>query len=50
VTYDELVDKVTERTKGTEGDPLTREEVEQIVNATLMELGAGGPSTLEDQP
>jgi hypothetical protein len=33
-----LVDRVTARTKGTAGDPLTREEVAHVVRATLNEL------------
>jgi hypothetical protein len=37
--YDELVDRVTRRTHGTRNDPLTRDEVEQVVAATLLELG-----------
>lgn len=42
VDYDELVDRVAGATKGTAGDPLTRDEVEQVVAATLVEL-AGVP-------
>ena len=38
VQYDQLVDRVTQRTHGSRGDPLTREEVEQVVQATLHEL------------
>ena len=41
-TRDGLVDRVAEKTKGTEGDPLTRPEVEQVVDATLQELGDRG--------
>lgn len=35
MTRAELIDKVAANTQGTKGDPLTREEVEVIVNATL---------------
>lgn len=35
---DKLIDAVTAKTKGTKGDPLTREEVAPIVEATLAEL------------
>ena len=42
-TRDSLVDRVADKTKGTEGDPLTRAEVEQVVDATLQELGDRGP-------
>jgi nucleoid DNA-binding protein len=38
MTTDELIDAVTARTKGTAGDPLTRDEVAQVVRATLDEL------------
>ena len=38
LSRDELVDRVTARTKGTAGDPLSRAEVEQVVDATLLEL------------
>ena len=42
-----LVDRVTERTKGTAGDPLSRAEVEQVVRMTLVELGGDGVLVLE---
>lgn len=40
MSYDvaKLVDEVARRTRGTKSDPLTREEVEQIVLATLAVL------------
>ena len=38
LSRDELVDRVTARTQGTAGDPLTRAEVEQVVDAALLEL------------
>ena len=38
--YDELVDRVAARTHGTRGDPLTRDEVEQVVAATVAELAS----------
>ena len=38
-----LVSAVTERTQGTAGDPLSRGEVEQVVRATLDELGIALP-------
>lgn len=34
----EFIDEVAERTHGTVGDPLTREEVEQVVMATAKVL------------
>jgi len=43
----ELIDAVTAKTKGTKGDPLTREEVELVVRATLAELIAGGTVSLQ---
>ena len=44
ITLAELVDAVAARTHGTRGDPLARGEVEQIVEATLLELEAAGAS------
>jgi len=44
-----LIDRVTERTRGTAGDPLTRDEVAQVVNATLDELGAEPLSEQEQE-
>ena len=37
--YEDLVTKVVERTRGTEGDPLSRAEVAQVVSVTLAQLG-----------
>jgi hypothetical protein len=45
--FNDIVDRVTARTKGTAGDPLSRAEVEQVVAATLEELGARGVVVLE---
>ena len=44
----DLIDRVTARTKGTHGDPLTREEVAQVVEATLKELGDELPEVLDE--
>ena len=41
MTKEDLIDRVTARTHGTAGDPLTREEVAQVVDATLAELATG---------
>ena len=38
-TRDGLIDHVTAHTKGTAGDPLGRDDVAQVVNATLAALG-----------
>lgn len=38
----QLVDRVTEDTHGTQGDPLSREEVEQVISATLVALSDAG--------
>jgi len=38
MAWDDLVDRVAKRTHGTRNDPLGREEVEQVVAATLAEL------------
>lgn len=38
MTLDEFIDKVAERTSGTQSDPLTREEVDQVVRATFAVL------------
>ena len=46
---DALVDRVTERTQGTAGDPLTRPEVEQVVKATLQELLGEVPNQPPDE-
>jgi hypothetical protein len=47
----DLIDRVTAKTKGTAGDPLTREEVAQVVDRTLAELGAEIPPVeAEDEP
>jgi len=35
MTFQELVTEVANRTQGTKGDPLTAEEVEQIVQAAV---------------
>ena len=48
LSHDELVDRVTARTKGTAGDPLSRDEVEQVVTATLLELH-GPPGATEQE-
>ena len=39
---DALVDAVTAKTKGTASDPLSRDEVEQVVRVTVAELTASG--------
>ena len=44
----DLIDRVTARTEGTRGDPLTRDEVAQVVEATLAEQAAD--DALPDQP
>ena len=44
ITLAELVDKVAERTAGSARDYLTRRDVAQIVEATLLELEAAGAS------
>lgn len=38
--FSELVDEVTAKTSGTKGDPLSREEVEAIVQETVDVLEA----------
>jgi hypothetical protein len=40
--FDELVDAVAAKTKGTASDPLSRDEVEQVVRVTVAELTASG--------
>lgn len=46
--FDVLVDKVSDKVHGTKSDPLTREEVERVVKATLDVLEeqreAAGPT------
>jgi len=42
---DELVRQVAARTKGSKGDPLTVEEVDQVVRATLALLEEDAEST-----
>jgi nucleoid DNA-binding protein len=50
MTTEELIDVVTEKTKGTAGDPLTRDEVAQIVHATINELRDEGALGHFDPP
>jgi len=49
MTIEELIDTVTAKTKGTKGDPLTREEVETVVRATIAELAAHGEVPIESE-
>lgn len=42
-----LIDVVNEKTEGTAGDPLTRDEVESVVRATVDELARQGVVVLE---
>lgn len=53
ITVDELVDLVTARTSGTRSDPLTRDEIEQVVRVTLEEVAKADPdfeSPSEEDP
>ena len=46
----QLITEVAAKTKGTEGDPLTRDEVGQVVRATLLVLyGPSAPSHNDDE-
>lgn len=38
LAVDELIDRVAARTRGTRSDPLGRDEVAQVVEATILEL------------
>lgn len=48
IDRERVIDKVAEKTHGTEGDPLAREEVAQVVNATLDVLYAEGAINAPD--
>jgi hypothetical protein len=48
MTREELVDRVTAATKGTKGDPLTRDEVAQVVDATVNVLETVHGALLSD--
>jgi len=47
---DALVDAVAAKTKGTASDPLSRDEVEQVVRVTVAELTASGQLLSDAEP